>query len=96
MSIRIPVYMGQNLPIPTHSYVGVGFVHKVVMFDDLQGLSKIISSAQEEVYQMINSNFFLLKRGAAIINGEFRDTMKNGNPYIREFYGTIVIFKKLD
>ena len=85
---RIPVYMGQNLPIPTPPFVGVGFVHKIVMFDDLQGLSKIVSSAQEEASYTVPQT-----PGLAIINGEFRDTIKNGNPYIREFYGTLVIFK---
>ena len=89
---NIVIYKGQTRPIPPMSMEGKGFVYKIALFplkadiyETIYQISQIISVAQQEAFDI---------GGNAIIDAEIKDTLRDGNPYMREFSGTVVKLTK--
>ena len=83
MAQRIVIYKGQSRPNPPMPWTGRGFVYQIAYFAKPSEIEEIVLKAQREAHQM---------NGNAIIDAEFKDTMKDGKLFMREFSGTVVSF----
>ena len=83
MARNIAIFRGQTRPTPPMWMDGKGFAYQIAYFDKPMQIELIVSKAQNEAIR---------SGGNAIVDAEFKDTMKDGKPYMREFSGTVVYF----